>query len=78
VCDVYQAPAWHYLGGEPIFVANPSETTTGVVICQLFDAEHTTSAFALFDALHVTRGPIGILRLREPIPLLFHASFHRT
>ena len=48
--DIYQAPPLHYLGGEPIFISDPGEQTTGVIMCQIFDAAHLTSAFALFDA----------------------------
>lgn len=75
--DIYQAPPRQYLGGEPIFIADPGDQNRGVIICQIFDAEHMTSAFALFDAFHVASGPVAMLRLREPIPSLFHASFHR-
>jgi carotenoid cleavage dioxygenase-like enzyme len=46
-----------------------------VILCQMFDAERTASAFALFDAFHVARGPVALLHLRAPIPPLFHASF---
>jgi all-trans-8'-apo-beta-carotenal 15,15'-oxygenase len=77
-CDIYQAPPMCYLGGEPTFIGDPYDTKTGVILCQLFDAEHTASAFVLFDAFHVARGPVGTLRLRKPIPPLFHASFQRT
>jgi all-trans-8'-apo-beta-carotenal 15,15'-oxygenase len=76
-CDVYQAPAMHYLGGEPTFIGDPRARRTGAIICQVFDAEHATSAFALFDAFHVATGPLAVLRLREPLPPLFHASFRR-
>jgi carotenoid cleavage dioxygenase-like enzyme len=76
--DIYQAPAMHYLGGEPMFIGDPRDQRTGAVICQVFDAEHMASAFALFDAFHVARGPLAMLRLREPLPLLFHTSFHRA
>jgi carotenoid cleavage dioxygenase-like enzyme len=48
------------------------------VLCQVFDAERTASAFALFDAFHVARGPVSLLHTREPLPLLFHASFQRA
>jgi all-trans-8'-apo-beta-carotenal 15,15'-oxygenase len=75
-CDVYKAPARHYLGSEPIFIDNPAGN--GAVICQVFDAENYSSAFALFDATRVERGPIAMLRLREPIHLGFHASFAAT
>jgi all-trans-8'-apo-beta-carotenal 15,15'-oxygenase len=77
-CDIYRAPAMHYLGGEPMFIGDPSAQRTGAIICQVFDAEHMTSAFALFDAFHVASGPLAMLRLRDPLPLLFHTSFHRA
>jgi all-trans-8'-apo-beta-carotenal 15,15'-oxygenase len=73
--DTYQAPPLHYLGGEPIFVGDPHDERAGAVICQLFDAERVASAFAVFDAFHVARGPIALLGLKEPIHLGFHASF---
>jgi carotenoid cleavage dioxygenase-like enzyme len=76
--DVYQASALHYLGGEPIFIADPQAERAGVILCQVFDAAHITSTFAIFDAFHIASGPVGWLHLREPIPLLFHASFQRT
>ena len=75
--DIYQAPPLQYLGGEPIFIGDPRDQKTGVIMCQVFDAAHMTSAFALFDAFHVAGGPVAMLRLREPLPALFHASFRR-
>jgi all-trans-8'-apo-beta-carotenal 15,15'-oxygenase len=74
--DVYQAPERCYLGGEPMFIGDPQDPGAGVVLCQLLDAERATSAFALFDAFHVARGPVCMLHLRQPIPPLFHAAFH--
>lgn len=73
--DTYQAPAACYLGGEPRFIARPDDSRAGVVICQLIDARQGSSAFAMFDALHVARGPVALLKLREPIPPLFHTMF---
>jgi len=74
--DIYQAPPKHYLGGEPIFVGDPNDESVGVVICQIFDAERVRSAFAIFDAVDVARGPVATLRLKAPIQLGFHASFN--
>jgi all-trans-8'-apo-beta-carotenal 15,15'-oxygenase len=74
-CDVYSAPPMHYLGGEPIFIANPEHEKAGAVICQVFDAEQLSSAFAVFDAFKVAAGPIATIRLNEPIALGFHACF---
>jgi carotenoid cleavage dioxygenase-like enzyme len=76
VCDVYQASPMNYLGGEPIFIADPRTEMAGVVICQVFDATRMASAFAIFDALNVAAGPIATIRLNEPIHLGFHAVFH--
>ncbi|MBC8029078.1 MAG: carotenoid oxygenase family protein [Pyrinomonadaceae bacterium] len=73
-CDVYQAPPRHYLGAEPIFIGGPGGY--GSVICQLFDAENESTAFALFDASRVARGPVALLRLKDPVHLGFHASFN--
>jgi all-trans-8'-apo-beta-carotenal 15,15'-oxygenase len=73
--DVYQAPPRCYLGGEPVFIGDPHDPGTGVILCQMFDAERNASALALFDAWHVATGPVALLPLREPIPPLFHATF---
>jgi all-trans-8'-apo-beta-carotenal 15,15'-oxygenase len=75
VCDVYQAPPLHYIGGEPIFIGDPNNERAGVVICQIFDAKRAMSAFAIFDAFNMTFGPLATLRLKEPIHFGFHASF---
>jgi all-trans-8'-apo-beta-carotenal 15,15'-oxygenase len=75
-CDVYQAPATHYLGAEPVLIADPRCETAGVVICQLFDAKRASSSFAIFDAFNVAAGPIATIRLNEPIHLGFHAVFN--
>jgi all-trans-8'-apo-beta-carotenal 15,15'-oxygenase len=75
--EVYQATAGHYLGGEPVLIpASPGgDAAAGVVICQDFDAARRESAFAVFDASRVSRGPLARLRLPRPIPFGFHASF---
>jgi all-trans-8'-apo-beta-carotenal 15,15'-oxygenase len=74
-CDTYQAPPSHYLGGEPIFIADLKQQRAGVVICQMFDAEQVAMAFAIFDGFSVARGPLATIRLNKPIHLGFHASF---
>lgn len=73
--DIYCAPVYQYLGGEPIFIGDPNDERAGVVICQIFDARRETSAFAIFDAFDVARGPIAALQLKAPIHPGFHASF---
>jgi len=73
--DIYQSPPLHYLCGEPIFVGNRRDEKAGAIICQVFDAQRVVSAFAIFDAFDVARGPIAMLGLKDPIHLGFHASF---
>ena len=73
--DVYQAPPWHYLGGEPAVMLEPGRPGSGTVICQSFDAERVTSSFVVFDAYQIARGPIATLTLASPMPLLFHSIF---
>lgn len=74
--ETYRCPRGQYLGGEPVFVPDPADRSEGVVICQSFDAEACTSAFLVFDANRVSRGPRARLPLAAPIPPLFHATYH--
>jgi all-trans-8'-apo-beta-carotenal 15,15'-oxygenase len=74
--EVYQAPQKHYLGGEPLFVPDPSAPgDRGVVLCQVFDAERVSSSFAIFDAFNLAAGPTAFVRLPDPVPLMFHSVF---
>ncbi len=73
--DIYRAPPRHYLGGEPIFLPDPSREGEGAVLCQSFDAERQRSSFLIFDARNVASGPVATLPLESPLPPLFHASF---
>ncbi|HEX2225353.1 MAG TPA: carotenoid oxygenase family protein [Thermoanaerobaculia bacterium] len=70
--DVYTSPPGRYLGGEPAFVPGGEH---GAVICQEFDAVRGESAFLVFDAADVVRGPLARLRLASPVHLGFHAFF---
>lgn len=73
--DVWNAPPHRYLGGEPVFLGDPASEDRGVVLCQEFDAESRRSAFLLFDAFSIDRGPIARLPVPHPMPLAFHASY---
>jgi all-trans-8'-apo-beta-carotenal 15,15'-oxygenase len=75
--EVYQAGPGQYLGGEPLFVPDPSRPRSGVVACQLFDAERVASSFVVFDAYRLGAGPIATVRLADAVPLLFHSVFLR-
>lgn len=74
--DLWQAPAGSYLGGEPVFLLDPGSEKGGCVVCQIFDTERRASAFLVFDALAVAKGPVARLPLRDPLPACFHASYH--
>jgi all-trans-8'-apo-beta-carotenal 15,15'-oxygenase len=72
--DVYTADPMRYLGGEPVFIGNP-QSTDGVILCQEFVAQEQTSNFLLFDAHHVSRGPIARIHTNNMLYLGFHAMF---
>ncbi len=72
--DVYSAPSGCYLGGEPVFMPD-AQSESGAVICQMFEAENRASSFLVFDPMQVSNGPLARLKLRHPVPLLFHASY---
>ena len=76
--DVYHAPERHYLGGEPIFIPDPSRPRAGVAMCQMFDASATASSFVAFDAYDLSAGPIATIGLPVPLPFLFHSTFVRS
>ena len=78
VRDLYQTPAGEYLGGEPIYAANPNARGEGVVIVEHLKARNDESAFLLFDAFAIKRGPIARLPLRHRIHPGFHASWSAT
>ncbi|MBT5874627.1 MAG: carotenoid oxygenase family protein [Candidatus Latescibacteria bacterium] len=75
VRDLYRAPAGSYLGGEPVFLGDPSDESKGAIICQIHDTSNQQSDFAIFDAFDVSAGPQARLHLRHPIRLGFHACF---
>lgn len=75
--DIYHAPPLSYLGGEPVFIAEPGLERSGVLVCQIFDALQRRSAFAIFNAFNVAVGPLARLWLKAPICPGFHASFTR-
>jgi carotenoid cleavage dioxygenase-like enzyme len=72
--EIWQAPPNCYLGGEPAFAPDPSGGG-GWVICQQLDAEVGESAFLIFDAFDVGRGPVAKLASASPMHLGFHAFF---
>jgi carotenoid cleavage dioxygenase-like enzyme len=71
---IFRAQPGCYLGGEPIYLGDP-HSSEGAVICQEFNANREESSFLIFDARHVTLGPVATLRLRNTVPFGFHASF---
>ena len=75
VAGLWQAPPGSYLGGEPVFIHDPT-STGGAVICQLFDTTKKASSFLLFAAHDIAAGPRAVLHLDTPIHLGFHTAFH--
>lgn len=75
VAGRWQAPAGHYLGGEPVFLPDPRDPDAGAIVCERFDAANQASSFLVFDAHDLGRGPVAELPLESPIPLGFHASW---
>jgi all-trans-8'-apo-beta-carotenal 15,15'-oxygenase len=76
VSDVYRAPAGTFLGGEPAFVGNPRDPGEGFVIVQQLIPNAGESAFLMFDAFDVRRGPLIRLPLKHQVHPLFHAAYY--
>jgi len=77
---IYRAPDGRFLGGEPVLVKDPASGPggggrRGAIIVQEIDPAARRSAFLLFDAFAVEKGPIARLPQSEPIPPCFHAGF---
>ncbi len=73
--DLYQTARGEYLGGEPVFIANPNAPSEGVVIVQHLKPHAGAVDYLLFDAFHLARGPLARLPLKHPVHPGFHASF---
>lgn len=71
---VYRTTAGVYLGGEPVFIAQP-DGPGGLIMIQEFDAALDRVSFLLFDAFQVEAGPIARLPLRHKTHPGFHSSF---
>jgi len=76
VCDGWVAPPGQYLGGEPVYVANPENPTDAVVIVEHLLPAEGRAEFLLFDAFSLESRPIATFPLGYPIHPGFHASFH--
>lgn len=73
--DCYQPPPGCHLGGEPVFLPDPTAPGAGFTLCQLFDAERRHSRLLLFDAWDLAAGPLATLHLEQQLHLGFHASW---
>jgi len=74
VYDIYQSLPYRYLGGEPVFLAEPG-SRNGMVMCQEFDARSGKCQFLLFEAGRVAKGPVTRIPLEGQLYLGFHAAF---
>ncbi len=75
VADEWIAPPGNYLGGEPVYVANPENRKDGVVIVEHLVPAESRAEFLLFNGYDLKSGPIARLPLGYPIHPGFHASF---
>ncbi len=64
-----------YIGCEPLLVPGPSGDGGGWILCQEHDLELRSSAFLIFDALDIGRGPLARLAVPSPVPAMFHGIF---
>jgi carotenoid cleavage dioxygenase-like enzyme len=75
VCDEWVAAPGRYLGGEPVYVANPRNPHEGVVIVEHLLPAEERAEFLLFDGHALQQGPVAALPLSHPIHPGFHTSF---
>jgi all-trans-8'-apo-beta-carotenal 15,15'-oxygenase len=73
--EVFRTPPKTYLGGEPVFIPDPSNRARGVAMCQMLNAETGDSSFVAFDAFNLPAGPIATIRMPGILPFLFHSAF---
>lgn len=66
----------HINAGEPVFAADPEGgADAGWLITQMLDTDRDASRFAIFDACHVSAGPLASVELDETLPLSFHGHW---
>lgn len=65
---------------EPRFIPRPDAQAEddGWLICQLFDSEHIHSEIVILDAQQLAKGPVAVLRLRNPVPSALHSCWSDT
>ena len=73
--DIWQSPPGVHLAGEPAFAADPASPDGGAIVCPLYDCRRRETAFAVFDAKQVAKGPLAVLRPGFPLHLAFHGLF---
>lgn len=76
VTDGWTVPYGEYLGGEPVYVPNPSNHREGVVIVQHLIPAQNEAKFEILNAWNLAAGPIATLPLNHLIHAGFHSSFH--
>jgi carotenoid cleavage dioxygenase-like enzyme len=63
--------------GEPIFVPRSPDAGEGDgwVICTVFRHAENRSDLAVFDALDIAKGPIGLAKSPRRVPFGFHGNW---
>jgi all-trans-8'-apo-beta-carotenal 15,15'-oxygenase len=79
--DAWDAPEGRYLGGEPVFIPEPSgeaaagDSEAGLILIQELDPAARAMDFLVFDAHDLAKGPTARLPLASPVHLGFHACW---
>jgi all-trans-8'-apo-beta-carotenal 15,15'-oxygenase len=76
VCDHYATPRGEYLGGEPVSIVNPRDSSEAVVVVQHLVPAENRVEYLLLDGFSLKAGPIARLPLKHPIHPGFHSSYH--
>lgn len=72
--DSYRAKPGVYLGGEPVCAEQHPASDNAAVIVQELDVDAGRSAYLVFDAMSLQKGPVA----RIPLPHWIHPSFHAS
>jgi carotenoid cleavage dioxygenase-like enzyme len=61
--------------GEPVFVPRGPNEADGWILSVVYRSAENRSDVALFEALDISRGPIGLVKLPRRVPFGFHGNW---
>jgi len=73
--DLFQTEAGTYLAGDPVYLPDPTNPSSGIVLVHHLDPGKGESSFLLFESQQVSKGPVARLLLPHMIHPGFHGSF---